>query len=61
MAIAICFGLGCCVLVLSETVLVLERSVADAIIRVLRNINSNPQSNSHQPSKNSIGFSHDKS
>ena len=26
-ASAICFGLGCCVLVLSETVLVLERSL----------------------------------
>ncbi|MFN5101242.1 MAG: hypothetical protein ACK5GJ_00445 [Planctomycetota bacterium] len=46
---AICFGPCCCVLVLSETVLVLERSLAGAIIQLLRNVNFIPQGNSHQP------------
>jgi hypothetical protein len=49
-AMAICFGPGYYVLVLSETVLVLERSLVDAFMRVLRNFNSIPQSNSHHPS-----------
>jgi hypothetical protein len=37
------------VLVLSETVLVLERSLAGAITQLLRNVNFIPQGNSHQP------------
>jgi hypothetical protein len=60
-AIAICFRAGCLVLVLSETVLVLERSLAGAIMRALGNVNSIPQSNSQNPStsRSTIGFSHD--
>ncbi|MFN9510954.1 MAG: hypothetical protein ACK6AO_18305 [Planctomycetota bacterium] len=67
MGIAICLGPGCCVLVLSGTVLVLvlERGLAGAFMRVLWNVNSIPQSNSHHPitsmstSTNSISFSLD--
>jgi hypothetical protein len=43
---AICFGTGCCLLVLSEAVLVLvlERSLVGTIISVLRKVNFIPHS-----------------
>jgi hypothetical protein len=70
MGTAVCFGPGCCVLVLvlvfvlSAAVLVLERSLAGTIIQVLRNVNLIPHSNYHHPitststSTNSNSFSH---